>query len=181
MRHHRLARFVGILSIGVAMLTALSLVFNHIELSLSIPRDPPNAGNGSIDSTHLQTGFRNARVYFECVQWKRLSHELSYNLASTYRATGWEWLGHVATKDDPVLQEFELAVNGWLCAAALGIYPAWVIAAAIIRRLRGNTLRGCIRCGYDLTGNVSGACPECGAEVLTRPTGMSHSSASANS
>ena len=23
----------------------------------------------------------------------------------------------------------------------------------------------CVECGYDLTGNVSGVCPECGAEV----------------
>jgi hypothetical protein len=23
----------------------------------------------------------------------------------------------------------------------------------------------CLKCGYDLTGNVSGTCPECGAEV----------------
>ncbi len=27
----------------------------------------------------------------------------------------------------------------------------------------------CRRCGYDLTGNVSGRCPECGASVPSRP------------
>lgn len=30
------------------------------------------------------------------------------------------------------------------------------------RRLAGNR---CLRCGYDLTGNLSGTCPECGGDI----------------
>jgi hypothetical protein len=37
------------------------------------------------------------------------------------------------------------------------------------RRRRGL----CIKCGYDLTGNVSGVCPECGARI-ERPPSSSH-------
>lgn len=29
----------------------------------------------------------------------------------------------------------------------------------------------CGKCGYDLTGNVSGRCPECGTAATTRPSG----------
>jgi hypothetical protein len=28
---------------------------------------------------------------------------------------------------------------------------------------------GCRKCGYDLTGNVSGVCPECGSKIATEP------------
>jgi hypothetical protein len=51
--------------------------------------------------------------------------------------------------------------------------PAWVPVALVCgpmayvwilaRRVPG--LGRCQKCGYDLTGNVSGRCPECGTEV----------------
>jgi DMSO/TMAO reductase YedYZ heme-binding membrane subunit len=45
---------------------------------------------------------------------------------------------------------------------AAGVYVAWRIERPReLRRLRRE--RGqCVRCGYDLRGNVSGVCPECG-------------------
>ena len=51
-------------------------------------------------------------------------------------------------------------------AAALAVM-LWVGIAFIRRAIR---LRrgGCIHCGYNLTGNVSGRCPECGAVTHER-------------
>jgi predicted RNA-binding Zn-ribbon protein involved in translation (DUF1610 family) len=47
----------------------------------------------------------------------------------------------------------------WVGLACLFIY-------ALARRKRlPATHDGCASCGYDLTGNQSGACPECGAAV----------------
>ena len=43
-------------------------------------------------------------------------------------------------------------------AAARGV-------AAVRRRLRPKPLNPCRHCGYDLTGNVSGVCPECGKAI----------------
>lgn len=34
-----------------------------------------------------------------------------------------------------------------------------------LRRQRRARLKQCLECGYDLTGNVSGVCPECGTPV----------------
>ncbi|HEY2584722.1 MAG TPA: hypothetical protein VGI81_03030 [Tepidisphaeraceae bacterium] len=62
----------------------------------------------------------------------------------------------------------------WACGAAVnafvglaGLYWQRYRARALqakARRLRGE----CPLCGYNLTGNVSGTCPECGAPVLQR-------------
>ncbi len=50
---------------------------------------------------------------------------------------------------------------------AIAIPAALLLLVLIIawqdRRTRKRAARGlCTRCGYDLTGNVSGTCPECG-------------------
>jgi len=68
---------------------------------------------------------------------------------------------------------------GWplsAAAAALGCYViVWLVRRRITRNLRMElTRRGlptCLGCGYDLTGNVSGVCPECGksASALGAP------------
>ena len=43
---------------------------------------------------------------------------------------------------------------------------ALALAVALIRKARGLPQPGdCPSCGYDLTGNVSGTCPECGART----------------
>lgn len=66
--------------------------------------------------------------------------------------------------------------------SALGVAVALVVAAlatAILLDLfhpqwgslaEGRRERGlCFRCGYDLTGNVSGVCPECGTPTPQPP------------
>ncbi|MDB5294616.1 MAG: hypothetical protein JWO31_599 [Phycisphaerales bacterium] len=53
-------------------------------------------------------------------------------------------------------------------AGCASILPALWVAAAVVRRVRRGRRRAsgrCLACGYDLTGNASGACPECGARV----------------
>ena len=48
-------------------------------------------------------------------------------------------------------------------AAALGLYPLFALTRGPVRRWRRQKHGRCVRCGYDLTGNTSGVCPECGA------------------
>jgi rubrerythrin len=53
-----------------------------------------------------------------------------------------------------------------LPAAVAAVAPAvWVTLAASSRLRRRHRIDAhlCLRCGYNLTGNVSGVCPECGA------------------
>lgn len=56
----------------------------------------------------------------------------------------------------------------WVTVLALAVSPWFAAFAAthlVQKRLSQRCLSGCNVCGYDLTGNVSGRCPECGASV----------------
>jgi len=53
----------------------------------------------------------------------------------------------------------------WVVVALLAIYPLTRLLQVPYRRLRRRRAGLCIKCGYNLTGNVSGRCPECGAGV----------------
>jgi len=66
---------------------------------------------------------------------------------------------------------------GWLLLILVPVVMLWVTWLALVfahvwrdlrlaRCQRERVARGlCPRCGYDLTGNVSGRCPECGTRV----------------
>ena len=57
----------------------------------------------------------------------------------------------------------DFVVPQWIVPAVFGALPAARIAGwSRRRRAVGNACRSC---GYDLTGNVSGVCPECGSGV----------------
>jgi hypothetical protein len=93
---------------------------------------------------------------------------------------GRNWLlvrhGTVVTADDPAgnatgtgfsptMRYVELVLPQWMLVivTALPTLAAWGAARLRTRRARLRARRGaCPACGYDLTGNVSGVCPECG-------------------
>jgi len=47
-------------------------------------------------------------------------------------------------------------------AVLLGTYPALAFCRGPFRRWKRSRKGLCLKCGYDLTGNESGTCPECG-------------------
>lgn len=58
-------------------------------------------------------------------------------------------------------------VPHWLVVLLTGVLPIWwgVSAGRAYRRRRRGEIGRCRRCDYDLTGNTSGVCPECGSRV----------------
>ena len=48
---------------------------------------------------------------------------------------------------------------------ALALYPTIAFIRGPLRRWRRRRRGRCVTCGYDLTGNVSGVCPECGEKA----------------
>lgn len=61
------------------------------------------------------------------------------------------------------VRPFAVAVNT-LCGVA-----TVVVVTLIRRRLKKVPPGHCCSCGYNLTGNVSGMCPECGSPVVNQP------------
>ena len=53
----------------------------------------------------------------------------------------------------------------WMLAALFISYPATSIVCSLVRRHRRSRHGLCTRCAYDLTGNTSGTCPECGTKI----------------
>jgi hypothetical protein len=85
---------------------------------------------------------------------------------------GFEWrrryLLHVYGRRSPEQTVAFLFVPFWIPALLLAAWPllGWARPAWIRHRRRRPGL--CLYCGYDLTGNTSGRCPECGSPVAAR-------------
>lgn len=60
-----------------------------------------------------------------------------------------------------------LAFPVWIPLASFAAYPTFAFVRGPLRRWRRRRKDSCVRCGYDLQGNESGVCPECGTEVRT--------------
>lgn len=71
----------------------------------------------------------------------------------------WEW-PYVRFKDDAVW----LVIPIWAIVATCALADVVVVVYGLYRRRAARRRPDCA-CGYKLTGNVSGTCPECGAEV----------------
>ena len=60
----------------------------------------------------------------------------------------------------------ELSVPTLFLLALLGAYPTYVIVRSWRASPKRRRRRGlCLKCAYDLTGNESGVCPECGEGI----------------
>lgn len=64
-----------------------------------------------------------------------------------------------------------LPIAGGVLSPVLGFGALWLMRRTVQRSLRKQLAdRGvpcCLQCGYDLTGNTSGICPECGQTVMS--------------
>lgn len=61
-----------------------------------------------------------------------------------------------------------LAVPLWLPMLVFGIWPLIVFARKLSRDQLRRTGQACFSCSYDLRGNESGRCPECGVVVSSK-------------
>ncbi len=62
--------------------------------------------------------------------------------------------------------EQEITTPSWFPALLYGAFPTISLLRFVRRwRKRRRNPTGCINCDYDLTGNASGVCPECGRAI----------------
>ncbi|GMU84542.1 MAG: hypothetical protein AMXMBFR47_44110 [Planctomycetota bacterium] len=102
------------------------------------------------------------------------------NLDTWNPRSGWSLRATVPDRWDDIRYAWELAPNSpavflvqgnyvvstplWVPLLVIGIPTAWLWW----RDRRRVGPGGCLKCGYDLTGNVSGRCSECGAAACVR-------------
>lgn len=67
-------------------------------------------------------------------------------------------------EQDTVSRHWRLPL--WASVLLFSAYPFVALIGSRARLRHRRRVRGlCVECGYDLTGNVSGKCPECGTEI----------------
>ncbi|HRS26909.1 MAG: hypothetical protein KBH81_02265 [Phycisphaerae bacterium] len=84
---------------------------------------------------------------------QQIKHELNTHVTPADIQAACRAVGHITG--------FGVASFNVLAAPAVGVLVG-VVARCCERRRRRVTPIACNNCGYDLTGNTSGRCPECG-------------------
>jgi len=59
-----------------------------------------------------------------------------------------------------------IRVPTWMFVAVFSLLPLWRESRRYAKRRRSRA-NLCVECGYNLTGNTSGICPECGMKIST--------------
>lgn len=65
----------------------------------------------------------------------------------------------------PPLHRIFVRTRWWLVCTIIAAYPIVAFIRGPLRRWRRKRKGLCLKCGYDMMGNESGVCPECGTEV----------------
>ena len=77
----------------------------------------------------------------------------------------WDWVRNPWNGQQTGWLMAGLHVPLWMAAILCSIYPAIALIRGPLRRHRRRKKGLCLKCGYNLTGNVTGVCPECGEAV----------------
>ena len=140
-----------------------------------------SAANPNISDDNVELGCKGGRVYVLC-------YANSF-LRSFARRPGFRWGSFPGVfiqppsypTDSPkwLMNMFGIGWNPY-APNSIGslIFPAWILVALsavlpaiwMCRRYRSRPPRigFCQKCGYNLTGNVSGICPECGTAIAAK-------------
>ena len=95
---------------------------------------------------------------------------------SRCKQTNWPWWQYtvivfVDPSNERYYQHWGVTVSSEVpltMGVVFGVYPTFALLRGPVRRRRRRRHGLCTNCGYNLTGNVSGVCPECGAPILVQ-------------
>ncbi len=115
--------------------------------------------------------FGGHSITLRFVSWSKLGVTHAYHVDASLPWSDWSWsvgtqieldrrLTHRGTTWRTGVSEW--LVSLWIPFAGSAIYP---FATLVLWWRRRPPPGHCQDCGYDLTGNVSGVCPECGTGV----------------
>ncbi len=110
---------------------------HFIKYNIQVAHGTVHGPYYSFHSTHLGSG---------CSDWKSTT-------AFSFRTDQGRVLNTVNTT---------IIFPAWYPVPFLAIVPIWYLLTGPLRTFRRRRKGLCIHCAYDLTGNTSGTCPECG-------------------
>lgn len=64
--------------------------------------------------------------------------------------------------------EYGVYCSPWLVIGGAAAYPIFAFVHGPVCRFRRRRRGLCVKCGYNLTGNTTGVCPECGTKFGAR-------------
>jgi len=76
----------------------------------------------------------------------------------------WNYEDHI-TCGGSGASSLRIIVSSWTLIFFTACYPIIFLILSYRRRVNRDALQPCFRCGYDLQGNASGTCPECGTSI----------------
>jgi hypothetical protein len=109
-----------------------------------------------------------------CLRWswqQRFQEVIRYDTFKRHQYAGFCYWSDVPNEPKTV----GVAVPFWFLLALSAIQPTYIVTRGPLRRWRRRRQGRCLACGYNLTGNVSGICSECG--TLIAPGGPATPSA----
>lgn len=113
----------------------------------------------------------STRLYVSVERGTLHLHHWQYEAPSTppssrrWKQLGFSFLTQPYTGRKPPHSFWKLEIPLWCPMALFVPYPAIAFIRGPLRRWRRRRKGLCLACGYDLTGNMSGVCPECGTQI----------------
>lgn len=124
------------------------------RILLQVSHDPEAMlGWGSQFSATSSSNILAPMDYAEDCTWHRSGFGLDYTTDSSNYVS-----------PSRLVSFWRIVVPCWFVLFAFLVVSAWSVVRWK-RRRRKRLAGGCRRCGYNLTGNVSGVCPECGEKI----------------
>jgi hypothetical protein len=134
-----------------------------VAAELSWPSRPAPR-NGDIESTRLSISNDDA-LFVACLHHWKVKNWVGIAFGTT-TTVGPAWLVFYERDDHPAYSDHSIKAQPWFVLLVLALIPACVMILILRRRQRPPG--ACLTCGYDLTGNVTGRCPECGSVAVRK-------------
>ena len=132
--------------------------FGRLHLAGVLPRPQPPIVQAQFNSFYMQlfNEAQNSRMHGASL-WHRDTPRLSPSGA-------WLGVGVTPSSKFPNVTGITIQIRWWVGIVVFGLLPVvWVITH--LRRWALPEKGYCISCGYNLAGNLSGICPECGEPI----------------
>lgn len=153
----RVRKTLAVLSVLLHVVSLAAWITSYFRLMITTPNNEIiQLWRGSIDWLHPDPTERQL--------WKIVDSLMKR--AGTVRVLGYDGLETFwwPQKMDYATGMMRIIIPLWIPTLLFAVPPILCVASWYRSRLRRKTGH-CALCGYDLTGNESGNCPECGATV----------------